>query len=204
LSRRLSNFPENAPLDSRKRDWSQGTLLTSLRIWSKALLDSRSAPVSILPSEYRAKNLLPNRSILIIAIVSAAALGGGVLTYAIGIPGSPCSGTAGTTRDFTIIADSNGFNDSLAHYQQGQSWPAIQWPVIGVSRCDMVVIKIVNTDTQTHGFAVSYYANKGTEVQGQQSLTIQFLASKTGQFRIYCIVLCTAHTFMLYGTLNVS
>ncbi len=76
--------------------------------------------------------------------------------------------------------------------------------MIGVNRCDMVVIKIVNQDTQTHGFAISYYANKGSEIPGEQTLTVQFLASKTGQFRIYCIVPCTAHSYMLYGTLNVA
>jgi heme/copper-type cytochrome/quinol oxidase subunit 2 len=68
----------------------------------------------------------------------------------------------------------------------------------------MVLIKLVNADTQTHGFAIDLYAIRGTEIQGGQSLTVQFLASKAGQFRIYCNVPCSVHWSMLYGSLNVS
>ncbi len=145
-----------------------------------------------------------SRTLVVILIVSAVAIGGGFATYAVGIPSSPCLGVKAVTRNFTIVADQNGYNNSIVYYQQGKAWPTIQWPVINVNLCDMVVIRIVNIDTQTHGFAVSYYAARGTEIPGSQSQVIKFQVTRTGMFRMYCIVVCTAHNFMQYGTLNVS
>jgi nitrous oxide reductase len=140
--------------------------------------------------------MLKNKVLAVIVVVVAAALGGGIMTLAVGLPGSPCAGTAGTTRSFTIVASINGFNDSKD--QQGQ------WPVMSVHRCDIVKVTIVNADTQTHGFAVDYYAVRGTEIQGGQTLSVPpFLASKDGQFRVYCISFCTPHIFMQNGSLNV-
>lgn len=141
--------------------------------------------------------MLKNKMLAIIVIIVAAALGGGIMTFAIGLPGSPCAGISGTTRTFTIIADVNGFNGSVSH-QQGS------WPVMTVHRCDIVKVTIINKDTQTHGFAVDYYATRGTDISGQQTLPVQpFQASKEGQFRVYCISLCTIHAFMQNGLLNV-
>jgi hypothetical protein len=120
------------------------------------------------------------------------------MTYTIGIPGSPCTGVASTTRSFTIIADDKGYNDSLNHMGQ-------MWPVMNVNRCDFVKITIVNTVTQTHGFAIAYYAVKGAEIPGQQKLVIpDFQAIKAGSFTVYCTVRCTIHYAMLNGLLNVS
>ena len=141
--------------------------------------------------------MLKNKMLTIIVIIVAAALSGGIMTFAIGLPGSPCAGIAGTTRSFTVVADVNGFNDSVNH-QQGS------WPVLTVHRCDLVKVTIINGDTQTHGFAVDYYATRGTDVSGQQSLFVPpFLATKTGEFRVYCISFCTIHAFMQNGLLNV-
>jgi nitrous oxide reductase len=142
--------------------------------------------------------MLKNKMLAVIVIIVAAALGGGIMTFAIGLPGSPCVGITGTTRNFTFVASISGFNDSVNH-QQGS------WPIITVHRCDIVKVTIVNSDTQTHGFAVDYYATRGTEVQGGQTLPVQpFLATKTGQFRVFCISFCTIHAFMQNGLLNVT
>lgn len=131
---------------------------------------------------------------MIIAV--AVTLGGGVMTLVIGLPSSPCAGIAGSTRSFTIVANLNGYNDSKTH--QGS------WPLMSVNRCDTVTIKVVNTDIQSHGFAVDYYALKGMEIQGQQSQSVTFLASRAGQFRAYCNVFCTVHYAMQNGLLTVS
>ena len=133
-------------------------------------------------------------AILIIAVTGT--LGGGIMTFAIGLPGSPCAGIAGSTRSFTIMANLEGFNDSASH--QGA------WPIMSVHRCDTVVIKVVNTDTQTHGFAVSRYAAKGMEIQARQSRSVTFLATEPGEFRAYCIVYCTVHPAMQNGLLTVA
>jgi heme/copper-type cytochrome/quinol oxidase subunit 2 len=142
--------------------------------------------------------MLKNRMLAVIVILVVGALGGGIMTFGIGLPGSPCAGVSGTTRNFTIVASPEGFNDSVDH-QQGS------WPVMTVHRCDTVEFTIINTDTQTHGFAVDYYATRGTDVPGQQTfpVPILFQASKLGQFRVYCISFCTIHAFMQNGLLNV-
>ncbi len=108
------------------------------------------------------------------------------MTFAIGIPDSPCTGVVGTNRSFTIIANVNGYNDSVTH--QGQAWPMMS----------------VN-HTQTHGFAIDYYAVRGTEIVGGQSISFQFLATRAGSFTVYCsIAVCTVHYAMLNGQLTVS
>jgi nitrous oxide reductase len=138
-----------------------------------------------------------NGKILAIMIIAVAGtLGGGVMTLVIGLPSSPCAGITGSTRSFTIMASSNGYNDSKTH--QGS------WPIMSVNRCDTVAVKVVNTDTQSHGFAIDYYAVKGMEIQGQQSQSVTFLASRTGHFRAYCIVPCSIHIAMQNGLLAVS
>src|SRR6266849_9595469 len=115
--------------------------------------------------------MLKNKTVAVIVIVVATALGGWIMTFAVGLPGSPCEGIAGTTRNFTIVASINGFNDSK--YHQGQ------WPIMNVHRCDIVKVTIINPDTQTHGFAVAYYAARGIEIQGGQTLSVSpFLATK--------------------------
>jgi len=167
-------------------------------IWAKTLLASFLGLMSpVLDYEAWGRLMLKNKMLTVIVIVVAAALGGGIMTFAVGLPDSPCTGITGTTRNFTIIASVNGFNDSK--YHQGQ------WPVMTVYRCDIVKVKIINADTQTHGFAVDNYATRGTEIQGGQTLSVPpFLASKIGQFRVFCISFCTAHTFMQSGLLNVA
>lgn len=152
----------------------------------------------VLGYEARGRSALKNRILTLIVIIVAAALGGGIMTFAIGLPSSPCAGISGATRSFTVVADINGFNDSVNH-QQGS------WPMLTVHRCDIVKVTIVNGDTQAHGFAVDYYATRGTEIQGGQTLSLPpFLATKTGEFRVFCISFCTIHAFMQNGLLNVS
>ena len=125
------------------------------------------------------------------------------MTYVVGIrlPSLPqvpsCNGVTGVTLNFTIVASENGYNDSVNH--QGQSWP-----VMDVGRCDTVNIKVVNSDVQPHGFAIDYYAAKGVEISGGQSISVQFLAAKPGQFRVYCSIFCTVHYAMLSGLMTVS
>ena len=148
-----------------------------------------------LPGEVRL--VLKNKLLAVIVIIVAAALGGGILTLAIGLPGSPCAGITGTTRNFTIEVTVYGFNDSMNHQQE-------PWPVMTVHRCDIVKITMINADTQTHGLGIDYYATKGTDLPGGQTLSEPpFLASRIGHFRAYCTTLCTIHRFVLNGLLNV-
>lgn len=135
---------------------------------------------------------------LIIALVMAFLATGGVLAFVLTPPSSPCSGVTGATRSFTIIADLNGYN--------GSKYQSSPWPVATVHQCDKVVMTVVNNDTQSHGFAITYYSNSGLEiVGGEPPQTINFQATKKGQFTMYCSLgVCTVHKFMTAGLLNVT
>ncbi|MBO0889182.1 hypothetical protein J2P12_08805, partial [Candidatus Bathyarchaeota archaeon] len=146
----------------------------------------------------RVDPLLTNKTLAITVLLPAIALGGGVMTFTFGIPHPPCSGVVSAVRNFTLIGNSNGYNDSVTPHQG-------PWPVMTVNHCDMVVIRVINQDTQSHGLGVDYYAPRGTEVVGGQSLTVQFQATKQGQFRVYCDLLtCSIHQFMEDGQLTVA
>jgi hypothetical protein len=154
--------------------------------------------VAVLALESSGRLMPKNKMLAVIVIVVATALGGGIMTFAIGLPASPCAGITGTTRNFTIVATINGFNDSVNHLQES-------WPVMSVHRCDIVKITITNNDAQAHGVAVDYYATRGTDVPGGQSLlNPPFQAFKIGHFRVYCTVKCTIHEFVINGLLNVA
>jgi len=128
--------------------------------------------------------------------VAAALATGGVLAVVFSPPPSPCSGVTGATHSFAIYEDSNGYNGSKL--QSGA------WPIATVQRCDKVVFNVINTDTQAHGFAVSYYSNAGLELVGGDRGTLMFQATRTGQFRIYCTISCSVHIIMQNGLLNVT
>jgi nitrous oxide reductase len=139
---------------------------------------------------------LRSTEIVIIALVAASLAAGGVFAVVLSPPPSPCSGVAGANRTFTIIVDLTGYNDS-----QSQSGP---WPVVSVQRCDTVVFTVINNDTQSHGFAVTYYSNAGLELVGGARQTLKFQATRTGQFQIYCTIKCSVHYLMQNGLLNVT
>ena len=141
--------------------------------------------------------MLQNKVALVIVVVVIGALGGGIFTFAIGLPASPCAGITGVTRNFTIIASPNGFNDSSEHIGS--------WPQMTVNRCDLVNITVINQDTQTHGFAIEYYGVKGAELIGQQTYFFPiFQATRAGQFQVYCNVPCSIHVLLQKGLLIVS
>lgn len=134
----------------------------------------------------------------IIVLVTASLGVGGVLAFVLSPPPSPCSATSGHASSFTIVESLTGLNDSEHH--------SGQWPVATVHQCDTVTITIRNEDTQTHGFSVSSYSNAGIELVGGAVQRLTFQATRTGQFRMYCSspVICTVHSLMQNGLLNVT
>lgn len=133
---------------------------------------------------------------LVVLVIVAGSLGAGIITLQTGIPSSPCQNQQGTIRTFNIIADQNGFNNSKAKQGNG--------PFLTVNRCDTVMINLVNSDTQAHGFVVNYYAPRGLDVQGGSMQQFRFLASKSGQYQIYCNNTCSIHSLMIHGLLTVT
>ena len=101
---------------------------------------------------------------------------------------------------FLIIANANGFNDSINH-----GVPQNSWPIITVQQGTTVTIMVSNTDVQAHGFQVSHYYDSSIQtVAPGTTLTVTFVADQTGSFRIYCSIFCAVHAFMQSGELIVQ
>ncbi len=102
---------------------------------------------------------------------------------------------------YLIIASSRGFNDSVDHLNAA---PTAPWPILSVHRGDTVSIVVCNTDTSAHGFQIDhYYANGIVSVAPGKSITVTFVASESGTFRVYCQIPCPIHIFMQDGELVV-
>ena len=102
---------------------------------------------------------------------------------------------------YLIIASEYGYNDSVLE----GAGPSKLWPVINVTLGQEVTITVCNVDTiQSHGFQVANYFDKSIEsIAPGQVVTVSFVASKAGDFPIYCAIFCTIHLFMEYGMLRV-
>src|SRR2546428_14057400 len=59
--------------------------------------------------------MMKNKMLAIIVITVAGVLGGGILTFPIGLPSLPWCGITGITHRFTIIANLNGDNGNPYH-----------------------------------------------------------------------------------------
>jgi heme/copper-type cytochrome/quinol oxidase subunit 2 len=135
----------------------------------------------------------------LVAVVVAVAVVASVIVVAFYLnqartpPGKP-------PGSFLIIANANGYNDSIAH-----GVPQNSWPIITVQKGTTVTIMVYNADVQAHGFQVAHYSDNSIQtVAPGKSLTVTFVADTTGSFRIYCSIFCTVHAFMQSGELVVQ
>ena len=110
------------------------------------------------------------------------------------------AGCVKPANGYLVIASDKGYNDSVDH-----GVPEKNWPILNVTQGTTVNITVCNTDFQAHGFQVTYYydSNIVTVVPGQV-LHVSFVATKPGQFRIYCNIFCSIHWAMQSGLLNVT
>ncbi len=100
---------------------------------------------------------------------------------------------------YLVIANINGFNDSIEH-----GAPAASWPVINVTQGSAVDITVCNADHQAHGFQVAHYFDSNIEtVDPGQVVHVSFVADRAGTFDIYCSIPCSIHIYMKSGKLNV-
>jgi hypothetical protein len=136
-----------------------------------------------------------NRDVLLASIVllSSVTVAGAVSLF--GIPVAPCARAEQQSRGFTITADLNGYNGSKALDGQG--------PFFSVHTCEIVVLNLANRDVQAHGMAVDFYAAKGLEATGGDTVSLRFLAYRSGDFRVFCNTLCSVHTYMQHARLSV-
>jgi heme/copper-type cytochrome/quinol oxidase subunit 2 len=101
---------------------------------------------------------------------------------------------------YLIIANINGFNDSIEH-----GAPSVSWPVIVVKQGTTVNITVCNSDRQAHGFQVAHYFDSNIEtVDPGQVVHVTFVASQSGSFVIYCSIFCSIHIYMQNALLKVT
>jgi nitrous oxide reductase len=101
---------------------------------------------------------------------------------------------------FLIIANQNGYNDSIQH-----GAPSKQWPIINVKQGTTVRITVCNADIQAHGFQVTHYSDSNIQtVTPGEVIHVSFVANSVGDFDIYCEIFCSIHIFMQNGLLRVT
>lgn len=104
------------------------------------------------------------------------------------------------TGGYLIVANINGFNDSISHGRQSNPWP-----MITVSKGDGVKLVVCNSDFQAHGFQIgSYFDSRIESIAPRQAITISFVADKVGTFTMYCSIFCSIHIYMQNGELRVG
>jgi heme/copper-type cytochrome/quinol oxidase subunit 2 len=144
------------------------------------------------------------------AIIGALVIGVGVSYYypSMNTPletqptSSATSGCTVPAGYILIIADIDGYNDSVAQLEQNSSAP---WPVIRVNLGERVNIIVCDTDDYSpHGFAIYHYFDGGTAIMPHQSFKISFVADEVGTFRIYCAIFCPVHPYMQNDELIVT
>ena len=147
--------------------------------------------------------------VVVAVVIAAAALTVALYEVSRGRPSTSSvtlpAGCVKPADGFLIIASNTGYNDSIGHGVPGNASNPVWWPVITVKQGQTVNITVCNTDFQSHGFEVQhYYDSKLNTIVPGQVLQVSFVASETGEFRIYCDIFCSIHIFMQNGLLNVT
>jgi len=141
--------------------------------------------------------LLERRMLVAILVAVVVVTSVIVVTYYLSQSRSP---PVKQSRTFIIVANANGFNDSI-----NQGVPQNSWPIITVQKGTNVTITVYNTDVVAHGFQVAHYFDSSIQtIAPGTSLTVTFVANTTGSFRIYCSIVCPVHAFMQSGQLLVE
>ena len=66
-------------------------------------------------------------------------------------------------------------------------------------------IEVCNVGDEAHGFQIQNYVDSVINVVPPGGvMNFTFIASKAGNFQIYCAIPCTIHFFMQFGQLRVS
>jgi len=138
-----------------------------------------------------------NRALTIVTIAMLSVAGALTVLALASLAPEPCPTTI-QKYFFTIVSTLNGFNDSKNHPDQ-------PWPIMRVNRCSLVTIRLENQDaSQAHGLAVALYANSGVVAGPGQNAEVNFVANRTGEFKVTCTIPCSIHPSMLNGYVYVS
>ena len=175
------------PSISRRYSTRDGSSNSRLTMWAGALRPSRRA-VAILAV------------IIVVAGFFSAAYAFHLLS-----PGPPnCwarpSGAA-SAAIFTVVMADEGINVGY----NGSRYHPFPWPIMNVSLGQNVVIHLVNSDTQAHGFSIIHFFESGIIVSPRGCYDVRFTANTIGNFTVFCQIICSIHSpWMQNGRLNVN
>ena len=143
---------------------------------------------------------------LVIVAIAVAGTGSIVAAYAFHLFG------AGTTScnahisqpgsaHFTIVMANQGLNVGF----NGSRYHSLPWPIMNVTMGQTFSIHVMNNDTtQSHGFAITRYFDRGITLGPGQCYDLTLTADQSGAFTVYCNIFCTIHINMQSGRLNVN
>jgi hypothetical protein len=145
------------------------------------------------------------RTVIVVLVVVLLGVGATTALYLASRGATPTgrplpSGCVKPQGGFLVVASDTGYNDSMGH-----GVPQKNWPIIDVKQGQNVTIVVCNVDVQAHGFQIThYYDQKEVTLTPGQVIKVNFVASQTGSFDIYCEIFCTIHWAMQSGLLNVT
>jgi len=107
--------------------------------------------------------------------------------------------------DFLIIANKNGFNNSVSYLRNwnGSKWPS--YPLIEVARGSWVKILFCNLDQyESFGMTIDHYFPGGVVLPPNTASLITFKADQSGQFKLFNTVFNTVDLYAREGLLVVK
>lgn len=112
---------------------------------------------------------------VILIIVGAFILGGGIFYRAFLLPEQSKPFESGVVREVTVIAEKNEWRFSPES--------------IEVNRGDRIKMTLINEDDYDHGVAIDSYGIS-QRMPANGTITIEFVATQEGDFPFYCSVPC--------------
>lgn len=112
---------------------------------------------------------------IIIIIIGAVILGGGILYRAYLLPESSTPIVTGIVRELTIIAKKN-------------EWRFVP-EIIEVDRGDKIIATVINEDDYDHGIAIDALG-VSQRMPARSTIKMEFIVTQEGDFPFYCSVPC--------------
>lgn len=125
---------------------------------------------------------------IIILLVAMVIIAGSFFYRAVFLKGTICTAEQGEDVEIDVVSRES------------------QWvfdpPGIKINKCDRVTLNIFNEDDYDHGFAIDVFGiNK--RLNPNSTTTVNFTASRAGEFISYCSVPCGEGHFGHKGTVSV-
>lgn len=126
---------------------------------------------------------------IVIALIVVIIVGGGFAYRAIFLKGKICTDEQGEDVVINMTSREGTWKFDPEH--------------IEINKCDRVTLNIYNEDDYDHGVAIDVFG-VNRRLNPMSTTTVQFTASKAGEFVYYCSVPCGDGHFDHKGTIGVT